>query len=261
VYPQLPFQAKAIAAYYAAAAQAGKSPVAGYTATGRGFPDVSLAGLNYKVYIGGQLYSVSGTSASAPVMAGLLSNLNSVRLAAGKPAMGWANPALYTNSSLFINDITSGDNKCAGTGMKSTVNCCPQGFTAIAGWDPVTGLGTVDYGKMESTFIKLGYFSSLASAVSSAQRISYEREIFCYLIQYLIVIVERGLPCLALPCLALPCLALPCLALPCLALPCLALLCFALPVHSNAVLPTICLITTTQHSPTRTHLSPCVFVS
>lgn len=182
VYPQLPFQAKAIAAYYTAAAAAGKSPVSGYTVTGRGFPDVSLAGVNYTVYIGGQLYYVSGTSASAPVMAGLLSNLNSVRLAAGKSAMGWVNPLLYTNSSLFMNDITSGDNKCAGTGVKSTVNCCTQGFTAVAGWDPVTGLGTVDYGKMESTFVKLGYFSSYASAVSSAHRISYERKIFCHLI-------------------------------------------------------------------------------
>ena len=110
-YPQPSFQKKAVAAYFTTAAAAGKSPVTGYAVTGRGFPDVSLAGHNYRIYVGGEILTVSGTSAAAPVMAGLLSNLNAVRLASGKSSMGWANPALYANSSLFMNDITSGDNK------------------------------------------------------------------------------------------------------------------------------------------------------
>ena len=179
-YPQPSFQKKQVAAYFATAAAAGKSPVTGYAVTGRGFPDVSLAGHNYKVYIGGQLYSVSGTSAAAPVMAGFLSNLNAVRLASGQGSMGWANPALYTNSSLFIKDITSGDNKCAGITSKNTVNCCSQGFHATTGWDPVTGLGSVNYGKMEQTFAQPGFFSrsSASASISAAHGISHEGEMF-----------------------------------------------------------------------------------
>ena len=166
--PQPKYQKKAVAAYFTAAAAAGQTPVAGYNAAGRGFPDVSLAGHNYVVFVGGMGYIVSGTSASAPVMAGLLSNINAARIAAGKGSVGWVNPALYTNSSMFINDITSGDNKCAGINSKNVVNCCSQGFTCTTGWDPVTGLGTVNYGKMESLFLSLGVVNKLDTAPSKS---------------------------------------------------------------------------------------------
>ena len=36
------------------------------TQTGRAYPDISLAGANYAVMIGGEFYALSGTSASAP---------------------------------------------------------------------------------------------------------------------------------------------------------------------------------------------------
>ena len=82
--------------------------------------------------------------------------------------MGFINPALYKNSTLFMQDVTSGDNKCAGISSKNVVNCCSQGFTCTTGWDPVTGLGSVNYGKLEETYALFGEITRYASAGKSA---------------------------------------------------------------------------------------------
>lgn len=154
-YDRPSYQKDVVDGYFANAAAAGTSPVAGYVSTrgneGRGYPDISLAGYGYKVIIGGKPYAVSGTSASAPAVAGMFSNINAARIAAGKGSIGWAHPALYANYTKYTNDITSGNNKCARTG-----SCCPQGFTATVGWDPATGLGSIEYSRLQSTFVALG---------------------------------------------------------------------------------------------------------
>ena len=95
--------------------------------------------------------ATSGTSASAPVIAGMFSNINAARMAVGKGSVGWANPFLYDGSSRFFNDIRTGHNKCVAGG-----GCCSEGFYAAPGWDPVTGLGSVDYGKMLTAFLAAG---------------------------------------------------------------------------------------------------------
>jgi len=46
---------------------------------GRGIPDLSLMGNNYEMYLNGKKTYVSGTSASAPVLASLISLANSIR--------------------------------------------------------------------------------------------------------------------------------------------------------------------------------------
>ena len=141
MHPQPSYQTKAVAQYFINAAAAGQTPVSGYNATARAFPDVSLAGVKYVVYIQGLEYGVSGTTAAATVMAGLLSNINAARIAAGKGSVGLINPALYKNSGQFVNDITSGNNLCAGISQgRDGLQCCTQGFYATTGWDPVTGL-------------------------------------------------------------------------------------------------------------------------
>ena len=145
------YQTSAVAAYFSAAASAGQSPVAGYKRTGRGFPDLSLAGYGYLTLVGGQIYYMAGTSASSPAIAGFFSNINAARIAAGKGALGFLNPALYANYKRFTNDITSGNNLCVASGT-----CCPQGFYAAPGWDPATGLGSVNYGRMQATLVALG---------------------------------------------------------------------------------------------------------
>jgi hypothetical protein len=150
-YPQPAWQAAAVSGYFTTAAGLGKSPAAGYAANGRAYPDMSLAGMNYVIVTGGISFAVSGTSASCPAVAGLISNINAARLAVGKGSVGWINPALYTKGSYFVNDVTSGHTKCVADGT-----CCSTGFYSTAGWDPATGLGSVNYGKMATFFVGLG---------------------------------------------------------------------------------------------------------
>jgi len=128
------------------------TPVSGYNRQGRGYPDVSLLGANYIVIMGGQMYVLCGTSASTPAFAAMVTLVNGMRLDAGLSSLGWLNPALYQYSSQYINDITSGNNKCTENGNV----CCTQGFNAASGWDPVTGLGSVDFTKFANTFKSIG---------------------------------------------------------------------------------------------------------
>merc|ERR1711967_86735 len=65
-YAQPDWQASAVATFLSK----DSSAVAGFNAAGRGYPDVAMAGFNYEVVIAGNTYQVSGTSASAPVVAG-----------------------------------------------------------------------------------------------------------------------------------------------------------------------------------------------
>lgn len=138
------YQAEAVKAYLASTE--GGASVPGY-ANGRGYPDIAMAGFNYDVVIGGQPYPVSGTSASSPVVAGFASLVNAKLAASGGSSLGFINPTLYKAGSSSFNDITSGNNKCCA----STV-CCTEGFSATTGWDPLTGLGSVDYLKFEALF-------------------------------------------------------------------------------------------------------------
>jgi len=116
-----------------------------YNATGRAFPDVSAQGTDYVVINGGKtLPAVAGTSASSPTFGGIVALVNDARIAAGKSPLGFLNPFIYSNPSMF-NDITAGNNPGCGT----------PGFYAANGWDPVTGNGTPDYEKMKAAALAL----------------------------------------------------------------------------------------------------------
>jgi kumamolisin len=94
---------------------------------GRGVPDVSgdaSPETGYNVLVDGQQQVVGGTSAVAPLWAGLLALVNQQRGTAG-PA-GFINPTLYAAPSA-LRDITSGKN---------------GSYSAKAGWDACTGLGS-----------------------------------------------------------------------------------------------------------------------
>ncbi|GAP88031.1 putative subtilisin-like protein [Rosellinia necatrix] len=114
------------------------------TGRARGFPDVAAIGLNVATVWNGSTYGVGGTSASAPIFAGIVTLLNEARIAIGKGPIGFLNPTLYRHPEAF-NDITVGDNPGCGTG----------GFNATPGWDPVTGLGTPNYEKLLPIFLRL----------------------------------------------------------------------------------------------------------
>ncbi|PCH39539.1 family S53 protease-like protein [Wolfiporia cocos MD-104 SS10] len=125
------FQASAVASYLS---YLGDTYAGLYNASGRGYPDVSTQGINFIIVADEQTWMVNGTSCSSPTFAGVIGLLNDRLVAAGKSTLGWMNPFLYSSASAFT-DITSGDNPGCGT----------NGFSAIAGWDPVTGLGTPNF--------------------------------------------------------------------------------------------------------------------
>jgi len=112
-----------------------------FNKSGRGYPDVAAQGLGYQVVINGTIFSVGGTSASTPTFASVISLLNDFRIASGKSPLGFLNPWLYKSTTAAgLNDITSGNNPGCGT----------NGFNATVGWDPVTGLGTPDFVKLQA---------------------------------------------------------------------------------------------------------------
>ncbi|EIN09489.1 subtilisin-like protein [Punctularia strigosozonata HHB-11173 SS5] len=121
-----------------------------FNASGRAYPDVAAQSEGFQVVIGGRVTSVAGTSASAPTMliqdaqtfAGIVALLNDFRLSNGKSSLGFLNPLLYS-ATTGLTDITSGSNP----------GCSTNGFTARAGWDPVTGLGTPDFGRLQSVVL------------------------------------------------------------------------------------------------------------
>jgi tripeptidyl-peptidase-1 len=58
--------------------------------------------------------------------------------------LGFINPVLYAHPEI-LNDITNGTNPGCGT----------EGFKAVKGWDPASGLGTPNYGKMLRLWLSL----------------------------------------------------------------------------------------------------------
>ncbi|KAE9374533.1 aorsin [Stipitochalara longipes BDJ] len=101
-----------------------------YNRLGRAYPDVAANGDNIAFYLNGDFQKAAGTSASTPIFASLINRINELRLNAGKSAVGFINPAIYSHPEMF-NDITNGTNP----------GCCTAGFSTAPGWDPVTGLG------------------------------------------------------------------------------------------------------------------------
>ena len=97
------------------------------------------------------LARIGGTSAGAPTFAGILALINQATASNG---LGNVNPMLYqlaaNTSNGAFNDITSGTNKVPCT--TGTTNCpsgtTSIGFTAGTGYDQVTGLGSLDVGKL-----------------------------------------------------------------------------------------------------------------
>jgi kumamolisin len=94
---------------------------------GRGVPDVAGDAdpeTGYSVVVDGQQTVIGGTSAVAPLWAGLLARINQSLGA----SVGYLNPLLYSaKAESSLHDITSGNN---------------GSYSAGPGWDPCTGLGS-----------------------------------------------------------------------------------------------------------------------
>lgn len=109
-------------------------PVGTVNPTGRGVPDVAGVAdpeTGYRVYVDGEGSVVGGTSAVAPLWAGLIALCNEQL---GRN-LGWLNPVLYGTVAQHkvLHDITSGTNGA---------------YHALLGWDCCTGLGTPNAGAL-----------------------------------------------------------------------------------------------------------------
>ncbi|KAF9006659.1 tripeptidyl peptidase A [Cyathus striatus] len=130
------YQEKAVSKYLAALPNGTFEGL--FNPAGRAFPDVAAQSDKFRIFLSGRPVLIGGTSASSPAFTGFVALLNDVRLKANKPPLGFLNPLLYTKGVAGLNDITIGHNAGCGT----------EGFNATVGWDPVTGLGTPNFGKL-----------------------------------------------------------------------------------------------------------------
>jgi len=138
-FPIPAYQTDAVAKYKSSS-DANLPPSAMFNNTGRGYPDVAaLAGQQNPYCIGAasMLIGIAGTSAATPVTAAIFARLNGVRVKNGGKNLGFLNPWIYKNAAAF-NDVKQG---CNSDNSK-------HGFTAIAGWDAATGVGTPNYSEM-----------------------------------------------------------------------------------------------------------------
>jgi kumamolisin len=132
---------------YQSNAKVPKSPT---TFIGRGVPDVAGNAdprTGYQVrLVGGDPDVIGGTSAVAPLWAGLIALLNQKLSSDGKPPAGFINPLLYAlpASAGAFRDIVQGSNDIEGLGK----------YSAAAGWDACTGLGTPDCAKLIAALAK-----------------------------------------------------------------------------------------------------------
>lgn len=114
----------------------------------RAFPDVATIGVNYAVVDQGNQYLVNGTSASAATFAGQVSLLNAARLSSNLTALGFLNPLLYNFSTSIFSDVTGGSSVgCVGN---SAFGAQGASWNATDGWDPVTGLGVLNFTSLQS---------------------------------------------------------------------------------------------------------------
>ncbi|KAJ7613070.1 family S53 protease [Roridomyces roridus] len=137
-FPTPDYQAQDVKAYVASM---GGTYAGMYNATGRGFPDVAAHAADVQIHWRGNFETVTGTSCATPIFASIIALVNDRLIAAGKPVLGFLNPFLYSAAGrAAFTDVTEGNNP----------GCNTAGFSASKGWDPVTGLGTPDFGRLIS---------------------------------------------------------------------------------------------------------------
>ncbi len=129
------------------------------TGSYRSVPDLALNAAQhdgYGIYFGGAPLTVAGTSAAAPSFAGMLALILEKT---GTP-QGNVNPILYALAAQpgVFHDVTSGNNSVPGV----------AGYSAGAGYDPVTGLGSVNAAELAENWSSFGPPACTLSAASAS---------------------------------------------------------------------------------------------
>ncbi|HEX4861686.1 MAG TPA: S53 family peptidase, partial [Rhizomicrobium sp.] len=118
-------------------------PLSPKSKPGRGVPDVAGNAdpeTGYEIYLGGSPQVIGGTSAVAPLMAGLVALINEQMSKTSKNPVGFMNTQIYTGKGpSAFRDIVTGNNDIFGKLGK---------YSAGAGWDACSGLGVADGKKL-----------------------------------------------------------------------------------------------------------------
>ena len=139
----------------------------------RHVPDVSFnaaSGHDYTYLYSGGPGGVGGTSVAAPVMAGVVSLLNQFLTSHGssQPGVGNINPTLYRlaqNAPAVFHDTTLGSNIDPCVAGSPDCNGGTLGYSAGAGYDMATGLGSLDVNQFVTRW--LGSPATAAAVVAS----------------------------------------------------------------------------------------------
>ncbi|MHA6206331.1 protease pro-enzyme activation domain-containing protein [Dyella soli] len=114
-------------------------------ATARSIPDVAYDASSYtgaQIFIGGQRYSVGGTSLASPIFVGVFARVQTY----ANNSIGFPASMMYrdfpTNPAV-LHDVTSGNNGVAVSGTT-------YGYNAASGWDYTTGYGSLDISKFNA---------------------------------------------------------------------------------------------------------------
>ncbi|KAK8930195.1 Tripeptidyl-peptidase sed2 [Metarhizium anisopliae] len=124
-----------------------------YNSSMRAVPDISAIGTRFQTVINGSPFMLDGTSASTPVLAGMIALVNDARARQGKPVLGWLNKRLYSDEVReVLQDIKAGQSfSCKFSGGKE-----PGGWPATEGYDAITGLGVPnDFNKFMDVLVNM----------------------------------------------------------------------------------------------------------
>lgn len=131
----------------------------------RNYPDVSMVAADVETYFG-HLHRTSGTSASAPLMAGWTALANEYARNNHLPPLGFANPLFYAigrtrGQADSLYEMSFHDVK---DGVFNSSTASIQGYPAVPGYDLATGWGSPTCALLE----RIGTASPLAPATFDA---------------------------------------------------------------------------------------------
>lgn len=116
----------------------------------------------------GYVYLAGGTSFAAPIFAGMTALINEATASAGQ---GNINPTLYplaSSAPSVFHDITEGNNDSpCESGSTDCTSGTEIGYSATAGYDQTTGLGSVDASLLAQAFPNYGTGTGLAGSYTT----------------------------------------------------------------------------------------------